>query len=293
MKKTKVEVPLAALSFAEASAMSRAEAITRFQVEASAGQRAFSAMGKLFRCIEASLTKKDKGIFPLLTKAGIPKGSVSNASYAAKVFDLVDKGLLTEAEYDKLSHSDCFNIVRVQTSRSAKQLTADEVVAVIKVASEPDEELASLFESGLTLDEAKSKQDAADKIKAAAEAAATAKAAAEAEEIEKIKAENADLKAKAAEQKPVEPSVTPTSDSPKVDVIAQLDEPLGEDEADTIEPVSEAVTLQSVLDAINAVELAFSELDEDSQAVVTARIAELAEAVGVNFGGKKKKVVTA
>lgn len=291
MKKTQVAVPLEALSYAAAAAMTRAEAVTRFQVEASAGQRAFSAMGKLFRCIEASLTKKDKGIFPLLTKAGIPKGSVSNASYAAKVFSLVQDGLLTEAEYDKLSHSDCFNIVRVQTSRAAKQLTAEEVVAVIKVAADPDEELASLFETGLTLDEAKAKQDLADKIKAAAEAAATAKAEAEAVEIEQIKAENADLKAKAAEQKPVEPPAA--SDTPKVDVIAQLDEPLGEDEADTIEPATESVTLQSVLDAINAVELAFSELDEDSQAVVTARIAELAEAVGVNLGGKKKKVVTA
>jgi hypothetical protein len=286
MKKTKVEVPIEALSYAAAAAMTRAEAVTRFQVEASAGQRAFSAMGKLFRCIEASLTKKDKGIFPLLQKAGIPKGSISNASYAAKVFSLVEAGHLTEAEYDRLSHADCFNIVRVQTARSAKQLTAEEVVAVVKVAGEPDEELASLYETGLTLDEAKAKQDAADKVKAAAEAAATAKAEAEAVEIEKIKAENADLKAKAAKQ----------SDPEIEDAKAGHPAPASTDEDETEEETIEApegVTLAGVLDAINAVELAFSELDEDSQAVVTARIAELAEAVGVNLGGKKKKVVAA
>jgi len=285
MKKTKVEVPIPALSYAEASAMSRAEAIIRFQVEASAGQRAFSAMGKLFRCIEASLTKKDKGIFPLLTKAGIPKGSVSNASYAAKVFDLVDKGLLTEAEYDKLSHADCFNIVRVQSSRSAKQLTAEEVVAVVKVAGEPDEELCSLYETGLTLDEAKAKQDAADKVKAAAEAAATAKAEAEAVEIEKIKAENADLKAKAAKQ--VDPEIE--------DAKAGNPAPAATDEDDTEETIEapEGVTLAGVLEALDAVELAFADLSEDDQAQVAARVAELAEAVGINLGGKKKKAVAA
>ena len=263
--------------------MTRAEAVTRFQVEASAGQRAFSAMGKLFRVIEASLTKKDKGIFPLLQKSGIPKGSVSNASYAAKVFDLVDKKLLTEAEYDRLSHADCFNIVRVQSSRSAKQLTAEEVVAVVKAAKEPDEELASLYETGLTLDEAKAKQAAADKVKADAEAAAAAKASEEAAEIEAIKAENEDLKAKAAEQAPTKEQEAETS-------------PDSTSEDETIES-TQGVTLQAVLEALNAVELSFTELNEDDQAVVRVRVAELVTAITPAKPEKvskgKKKVVAA
>ena len=266
MKKNTAELPSAlppALSYAEAASMTRAEAVTRFQVEASAGQRAFSAMGKLFRVIEASLTKKDKGIFPLLQKSGIPKGSVSNASYAAKVFDLVDKKLLTEAEYDRLSHADCFNIVRVQSSRSAKQLTAEEVVAVVKAAKEPDEELTSLYETGLTLDEVKAKQAAADKVKADAEAAAATKATEEAAEIEAIKAENEALKAANAEP-------------------AATDTPTEKEKAPTTEETTEAlegVTLQGVLDALNAVELSFTELNEDDQAVVRVRVAELVTAI--------------
>jgi hypothetical protein len=285
MKKTKVEVPIPALTYAEAAAMKQADRITRFQVEASAGQRAFSAMGKLFRAIEAGLTKKDKGIFPLLIKAGIKKGTISNASYAAKVFDLVEAGNLNEAEYDQLSHADCFNICRVQSARSAKKLTADEVVAVIRSGGEPDEELSSLFEHGVTLEEHQAKAAAADKVKAEVAAAAEEKAKVEAAEIEKIKAENASLKAQAAEQSDPDPEV---EDAKQGHPAAATDE-----DGEAVEPPTEGITPESVLAAIDEIELAFTELDEDGQVQVRARITELAEAVGIDLGKKKKKVVAA
>jgi hypothetical protein len=44
-----------ALSFAEAVALPQADRIERFAIEALSAQRAFSAMGKLFRVIESNL----------------------------------------------------------------------------------------------------------------------------------------------------------------------------------------------------------------------------------------------
>jgi hypothetical protein len=281
-KKLKSEIPVPFLSYSEVEGMAQADRITRFRIEASAGQRAFSAMGKLFRAIESGLTKKDKGIFPLLIAAGIKKGTISNASYAAKVFDLVEAGQLKEDEYDQLSHADCFNICRVQTAKSRKKLSVEEVVAVIRAGGEPDEELASIYEHGVTSAERAEAEAKVAAAKEKAEADAKARAEAEAEELARVKAENEALKAEAAAQAAsatTDPEIAdanaghPAPESPSkelAEVVAQLDEPLGED----ADPVG--ITAADVLATLDEVELAFADLSPDDQAIVAARIIELA-----------------
>jgi hypothetical protein len=279
-KKLKSEIPVPFLSYSEVEGMAQADRITRFRIEASAGQRAFSAMGKLFRAIESGLTKKDKGIFPLLIAAGIKKGTISNASYAAKVFDLVEAGQLKEDEYEQLSHADCFNICRVQTAKSRKKLSVEEVVAVIRAGGEPDEELASIYEHGVTSAERAEAEAKVAAAKEKAEADAKARAEAEAEELARVKAENEALKAEAAAQAAsatTDPEIAdanaghpaPVAEG-EVDPIAQLDEPLGED----ADPVG--ITAADVLATLDEVELAFADLSPDDQAIVAARIIELA-----------------
>jgi hypothetical protein len=147
----------AALTYAEALAIPSASRIPRFQLEASTGQRAFSAMAKLFRVIEKSLPSGET-IFPLLMRAGIKKGTVSNASIAASVFDLVEAGTMTEAEFDALSFNDCWQNKRVLSSKSRKQLTTDEAVAMIRKNPDFAEEFATLFEHGLTAKEFMAKE---------------------------------------------------------------------------------------------------------------------------------------
>jgi len=147
----------AALTYAEALAIPSASRIPRFQLEASTGQRAFSAMAKLFRVIEKSLPSGET-IFPLLMRAGIKKGTVSNASIAASVFDLVEAGTMTEAEFDALSFNDCWQTKRVLSSKSRKQLTPVEAVAMIRKNPDFAEEFATLFEHGLTAKEFMAKE---------------------------------------------------------------------------------------------------------------------------------------
>jgi len=147
----------AALTYAEALAMPSASRIPRFQLEASTGQRAFSAMAKLFRVIEKSLPSGET-IFPLLMRAGIKKGTVSNASIAASVFDLVEAGTMSEAEFDALSFNDCWQTKRVLSAKSRKQLTPVEAVAMIRKNPDFAEDFATLFEHGLTAKEFMAKE---------------------------------------------------------------------------------------------------------------------------------------
>ena len=156
-KRKTTNASAAALTYAEALAIPSASRIPRFQLEASTGQRAFSAMAKLFRVIEKSLPSGET-IFPLLIRAGIKKGTVSNASIAASVFDLVEEETMTEAEFDALSFNDCWQTKRVLSAKSQKQLTPDEAVAVIRKNPDFAEEFATLFEHGLTAKEFSAKE---------------------------------------------------------------------------------------------------------------------------------------
>jgi len=265
-----------ALTFAEAVALPQNARIERFAIEALSAQRAFSAMGKLFRVIEANL-ESGQSIFRLLQDAGIKKGTISNASYAAKVYDLVEQGHLTEAEYDTMAFNDCWQICRVQTKMSKRQLNAAEVSAVIRSSTDFADDLLALYEHGLTAEEKAAAEAKVAAAKAAAEKAAAEKATAEKAELEELRKRKAELDAAASAaesdaKQPEKPEAKAKSDGKKKTEAAP--EPAA---APTPEPAK--VTADDLIRLLDEVEHGLTTLDEDGQARVSARIAELAELV--------------
>jgi hypothetical protein len=276
-----------ALSFAEAVALPQADRIERFAIEALSAQRAFSAMGKLFRVIESNL-ESGQSIFPLLIGAGIKKGTVSNASYAAKVFDLVDQGHLTEAEYDTLAFNDCWQICRVQSKTSKRQLTAAEVSAVVRSSADFADDLTSLYETGLTAEERAAAEAKAKAAKAEAEAKAAAKAEAEKAELEALRKHKAELDAAAKhaeEDKPEAEADKPEAkddkkpEAKKPDDKADAKKPdAKKPEANTPPPAPAAkITAEDLLRLLDEVEAGLTRLSALDQDRVAARILELAE----------------
>jgi len=270
---------LMALSFAEAVALPQADRIERFAIEALSAQRAFSAMGKLFRVIESNL-ESGQSIFPLLIGAGIKKGTVSNASYAAKVFDLVDQGHLTEAEYDTLAFNDCWQICRVQSKTSKRQLTATEVAAVVRNSTDFADDLSSLYETGLTAEERAAAEAKAKAAKAEAEAKAAAKAEAEKAELEALRKHKAELDAAAkhAEEDKPEAEDAKKPEAKKPDAKADDKKPEAKKPEATPPPAPAAkITAEDLLRLLDEVEAGLTRLSAIDQDRVTARIVELAE----------------
>ncbi len=210
-KPTVRDIVAPVLPMDEIKKMSQKDACARFAERATVSQRAFAEMGKLHYAISASL-RKGQTIYGELRKLGVKDSTISNASYASKVFDLVAGGKLTEAQYDTFTFNDCHQIVRAMSERSALRLTGEDVAAL--VAAKPDSfdsELQSIYETGLTVEEAAAQAKAEADRKAAEEAAAK-KAAEEKAEREKQEAIAAALaaqaKAKAAPPAPAPVAVT-------------------------------------------------------------------------------------
>src|SRR4051812_33226506 len=89
-----------ALKLAEVEAMSQSDRIALFQARDVAAGRIFIDLGKLYTGIEAKLGKGEQ-IFPLLMKAGVRKGSVSNASQTSRIFkEMVVGKAITEETFD-------------------------------------------------------------------------------------------------------------------------------------------------------------------------------------------------
>lgn len=105
-------------------------------------------MGKLYRQLERGLEPGQK-MLPLLRGAGIPKGTVSSASYAAKVFDLVEQSVITEGEFDALSFADVVAIRRVMSAHSRRVLGGGEVARLMREHPATwQDECQSLFSTG-------------------------------------------------------------------------------------------------------------------------------------------------
>ena len=181
MAKQKTVAPLV-LKMAEIEAMPQSTRVETFALKDLQGRCLCVELGKLFRAIEAALPKTSKGIFPTLQAVGVKKGNISNASYVAKVFDLVAAGKLTEEQFDSFTFTDCLAIVRVLSAGSKKRLTVEEVAARIKASDDFEPDLHELYSSGLTAAEAKAANAlaAAAKVKQDAIDAAAAKLAASA-----------------------------------------------------------------------------------------------------------------
>jgi len=272
---------IAALTFAEVTALTQSARVERFAVEALSSQRAFSSMGKLFTAIESALPK-GKGIFPLLIAAGIKKGTVSNASYASKVFALVDNGKLTEAEYDSLTFGDCLAIVRVTGPAAKKRLTQDEAVASIREHADFAEDFDSLAETGLTATAKAAADKATAKAKKVVEEAAAASAKSEKAELEELRKRNEELKAAAAKAS----GDAPAAEAPAEETADEDETVHDAPEPDKAKPKVEAtttaepvkITSKMVIDLLDEVELAMMELSAEEQAVVGTRLVEMADA---------------
>lgn len=239
--KRKTPTTAAALTYAEALAIPATDRIHRFQYEAGAGQRAFASMAKLFRAIEKSLAP-GQAIFPLLIGAGLKKGTVSNASIAASVFDLVDAGVMTEAEFDSLTFNDCWQLKRVLSGKSKRQLPAADALAMIRQNPDFAEEFASLYETGLTTLEAAAKQS---------------------------KPEPAPETPEPVKQAPAKPAATKADE-------AETTEPETPEPAP--EAIEEAPTAEQLLAMLEQIELAMTELAAEDQGIVGAKLVEMASA---------------
>ena len=151
MKKSNTDTP-PVLAMADAEALPQKERISLFKSKTDSHQRLFIELAKLFRAIERGL-RANQQIFPLLMKAGVKKGSISNASQAARVFDLVEQGHLTEAEFDSFTWADCVAIVRAISSGSKKPLNGELVAIIVRNSHDFQPDLVSLYETGRTVDE--------------------------------------------------------------------------------------------------------------------------------------------
>lgn len=170
-KKTTAPAPSVApvLSIAEIIKLSIKDQCARFAERATVSARAFAEMGKLHNSITAGL-KKGQTIYGELRKLGVKDSTISNASYASKVIELVKAGHLTEAQYDGFTFADCLAICRAQSDKSRRKLTAEEVAAVVAAQPETfDAEFTSIYETGLTVEEAVAQAEREQKRKAVGE----------------------------------------------------------------------------------------------------------------------------
>jgi len=289
-KRNTTSVPCA-ITFAEAEGLSQAERIMRFKIESSAGQRAFAGMAKLFRAMEANLAPGE-AIFPLLIGAGIKKGTVSNASIAASVYDLVRDGKMLETEFDQLSFNDCWQTKRVLSKGSKKQLSVDAVVTAIRERNDFADEFAALYEHGITAEEKAAKEAEAKSAKEAKEAEAKKQADADKKELETLRAREAELK-KQADQKPKElgaKSDAPPAKSSKPDAKSQPPEPPEEEE------LAEPLTAELLIEQLTEIELAMAQLSDGEQSIVGAKLVEMASAFvesGKPVAKRKKQLLAA
>ena len=276
MAKTKIPPSATPLTLDAIKSMSQPERIVTFKFQADAGQRAFSAMGKLYRVIEENLAPGEK-LFPTLMAAGIKKGTISNATYAAKVYDMVIRGKLSEAEYESLGFTECVAVCQVQTEKSKRRLTPEEVVAAIRTNADFEDDLKALFTLGITASEKEAAEASVKAKKDAAVAESAAKAEQQKVETERLLAENAALKAaSAAIASAAAPAAAPAPAAANP-VAAPAANPAAAPTAAAPAANPAAPLLATILALLDEVEASVQGLSEQEQVTVTARLAEMAE----------------
>ena len=283
------------LTMASIDAMTQKDRIASFVDKDRSSGRIIIEMGKLYRSIEANLPKSSRGIFPTLIEAGVKKGTLSNASYVAKTFDLVTGGHLTEDEFNTFTVRDCQAVTRTMSKASTKPLTASEIAAIVREFPDFEPELESYYEHGessaavaFAKSNAAAEQAAADA--AAAQAAANAQADAAAQ-LEALRAQNAALTAAAAAETPAPAPETPEPQAPAPQAIAPAPEPTETEPAETPAPVEAPVApatkitpiqkpARTAADICADLDRLFAETanleDGGEQAVIAAKIIEMA-----------------
>lgn len=251
------------LTFAEISKLSPSATIKQIVEQTRAESRAFITAAKLMLHLETKL-KADETLGSKLRKSGVRKSTIDNGRYAMRVFtELVEPGHLTEDEFDGFTFGDCLRICRVIGSRSAKRLEGPDVAVVIRNSKTWDEELNSIYEFGMTVEEKAAVE--AEAVKAA-EAAAAAAAAAEDDDSSD---DNPDA------------APTPAAATPPSEPTAPGDEDPDEVADGKITPMPTAAnptapaTAESAIGLIDRLEAIILELPIDEQRKVAARLIAL------------------
>ena len=269
----------AVLRMAAAQAMTQPERIALFVDKEATRNRLFIELAKLFRAIESGLTGKQK-IFPMLEKAGVKKGSISNASLASKVFDLVTAGKITEDEFDSLTWADCVAIIRVMSAPSKKRLTADELAVYVKTGTDFEPDLAELYATGLTMAEKVAADKAAEKLEEKTKADAKKAEIKAAADLKAVQDENKKLAKQVAANAPPQIQVVPN----ETPVVTAATPPVAEtaDTPTNIVPLPTPPKKRTAADLVATLDTVFSDmadLDADDQAVVARKLIELADII--------------
>ncbi len=302
----------AVLSMAEILSLSPSARLVRFADRSTVSQRAFAEMGKLHYAISAGLTA-GQTVYGELRKGGVKDSTISNASYASKVWDLVQSGHLSEPQFDTFSFADCLAVVRVISPKSKRQLGPEEVAALVTaMPASFDVELQSIYETGLTVEESEAQAKAAAEKKAeeaaAVEAAKAAKAASD--QSQKVISDQAPTAA-STPAKPAATTPAAETDAAETAEVAGEEAPPAETEAPApaqapspttpapapvtptpapaTAPAPEAVPsnvhqmpadddgLTAILSALDEITLAASELSVEGQKAVFAKLNQCME----------------
>ena len=257
MKQTIPSVLTDVLPMVDVQKMTLKEACERFAARAAASQRAFAEMGKLHFALSAVLPK-GRTIYGELRKLGVKDSTISNAAYASKVWaELIATNTLSEAVYDALTFDGCRDLCRIlgKSGSSKKKLDAADVAVVWQAAKDPEAEVKSLVETGLTVVEAA--QDAADKAA-------------------KVAQDTKDAAAKAP------PAASPTTPAPANGAPPATGTPATQGATPTPAPSPKPAaaakpTLADVMAVLDSVELAIAKLGPEDSCLAAARVLELAK----------------
>lgn len=247
------------------------EASERFAARALSMNRAFAEMGKLHFVLSANLPK-GRTIYGELRKLGVRDTTIANAAYASKVWGaLIEPKHLTEKVYDSLTFEGCRNLLRAlgKSGTTRKKLEPADLTALWKSAKDPEAELTSLVETGLTVVEAK-KKAAAD---AAAEAAAAEKAAKSGTPAPATATPPDGKAAPAAPSAPL--TATPAPAGSPAPAPAAKDKP----DKTAAPPPKPKLSLADCIGLCDALELGIAGLSAEDQCVAANRVLALAKLV--------------
>jgi hypothetical protein len=168
-------------------------------------------------------------------------------------------------------------VCQVQTEKSKRRLTPEEVVAAIRTNADFEDDLKALFTLGITASEKEAAEASVKAKKDAAVAESAAKAEQQKVETERLLAENAALKAaSAAIASSAAPAAAPAPAAANP-VAAPAANPAAAPTAAAPAANPAAPLLATILALLDEVEASVQGLSEQEQVTVTARLAEMAE----------------
>ncbi|MDR0532734.1 MAG: hypothetical protein LBH01_02145 [Verrucomicrobiales bacterium] len=271
------------MPMAEIFKLNQSQACALFAERSGVSQRAFAEMGKLHFSISAKLKPKES-IYKILRANGVKDSAISNASYASKVWAMVEDKYLTEKQFDSLSFADCYTMIRAMSEDSACQLIESDISGILKESKDPHLDFESIFKTGMPAAEAEAYAKKQEKLRKEEEKAREARIA----EAEKRIAANAGQDSESGE-----PEEEENTDG-KVIPINRGQSPV----AATVKTASRAgsemkkATAEDALELISTLEVMLIEIeDKEELKSVAQRLSEITKTAAelAADNGKAKK----